>query len=76
MEDIRDLLARNSKNRLDLKEHIESGIYVKDLSSFVVKNIEELREIMQTGQKNRSVGETSMNERSSRSHSIFTITIE
>jgi hypothetical protein len=31
---------------------------------------------LQTGKKNRSVGATAMNQDSSRSHSIFTITIE
>ena len=75
-EEIRDLLAKNPKNRLELKENTDHGVYVRDLSAFVVKNIDELREIMQAGRKNRATGETAMNERSSRSHSIFTITIE
>ena len=70
-EEIRDLLSKNTKNRLDLKENIETGFYVKDLSSFVVKKIEEMREILLTGVSHRSTGETAMNERSSRSHCIF-----
>ena len=32
--------------------------------------------VMQVGKKNRSVGATLMNQDSSRSHSIFTITVE
>ena len=75
-EEIRDLLSKNTKNRLDLKEHSETGFYVKDLSSFVVKKIEEMREILFTGVSHRSTGETAMNERSSRSHCIFQITVE
>lgn len=36
----------------------------------------EIDHVMQIGKKNRSVGATAMNATSSRSHSIFTVTIE
>lgn len=75
-EEIRDLLSKNPKNKLDLKEDIDSGVYVKDLTSFVVKNATEIDHVMQAGKKNRSVGATLMNQTSSRSHSIFTIVVE
>mmetsp|Transcript_34136 Transcript_34136/g.59579 ORF Transcript_34136/g.59579 Transcript_34136/m.59579 type:complete len:756 (+) Transcript_34136:21-2288(+) len=75
-EQIRDLLAKNPKNKLDLKEHPDSGVYVKDLTSMVVKQVEEMKEVMRLGARNRSVGETEMNQESSRSHSIFIITVE
>lgn len=77
-EDIRDLLVntKNIKSGLELKEHPESGVYVKDLATFVVKNVQEMDKLMDVGNKNRSVGSTLMNANSSRSHSIFTITIE
>lgn len=76
-EEIRDLLVNSSKQRpLELKEHPENGVYVKDLSSFIVKNVKELERLMDFGNKNRSVAATLMNETSSRSHSIFTVTIE
>lgn len=75
-EDVRDLLSKNPKNRLELKEKPDSGVYVKDLSYFAVKNVNEIREIMLIGYKNRSVGETLMNTHSSRSHSLFSITVE
>ena len=75
-EEVRDLLAKNPKNRLDLHETTDSGVYVKDLSYFAVKTVKELGEVMCIGNKNRSVGETLMNTASSRSHSLFTITIE
>jgi kinesin family member 3B len=75
-EDVRDLLAKNPKNKLELKEKPDAGVYVKDLSSFIVKGEKEVADVMFCGRKNRSTGETLMNERSSRSHSIFTITIE
>ena len=73
---MRDLLSKNPKNKLELHEKPDTGVYVKDLSYFAVKNVEEIREVMIIGGKNRSVGETNMNERSSRSHSLFTITLE
>lgn len=74
-EEIRDLLSKNPKNRLDLHEK-DTGVYVKDLSFFAVKSVSEIAEVMNIGQKNRSTGETLMNASSSRSHSLFTITIE
>ena len=75
-EEVRDLLSKNPKNRLELHEKVDSGVYVKDLSYFAAKSSDEVRKIMYIGSKNRSVGETQMNQHSSRSHSLFTITIE
>ena len=73
---MRDLLSKNPKNRLELHEKPDSGVYVKDLSFFAAKSADEIRKIMTIGSKNRSVGETAMNLHSSRSHSLFQITVE
>ncbi|CAJ0572132.1 unnamed protein product, partial [Mesorhabditis spiculigera] len=75
-EEIRDLLNKDSKARLELKERPDVGVYVKDLSSFVTKSVEEIQHVMRVGNANRSVGRTNMNEHSSRSHAIFMITVE
>jgi len=75
-EEVRDLLAKDPKNRLELKENVDSGVYVKDLTSFIVKSTHEIDQVMQAGKKNRSVGATLMNAGSSRSHAIFTIIVE
>ena len=75
-EDIRDLLSKNPKNKLEIREKPDTGVYVKDLCSFVVRSVKEIKEIMYTGRGNRTTAETKMNERSSRSHSVFTVTIE
>lgn len=75
-EEVRDLLSKNPKNRLELHEKPDSGVYVKDLSYFAAKNSDEVRKIMTIGSKNRSTGETLMNLHSSRSHSLFQITVE
>ena len=75
-EEIRDLLSDTPKQSLELKESTESGIYVKGLTSNVVKSFEEIDRVMQMGKKNRSVGATLMNAGSSRSHSVFSIVVE
>lgn len=75
-EEIRDLLSKDQSKRLELKERPDTGIYVKDLSSFVTKSVREIEHVMNVGNQNRSVGATDMNEHSSRSHAIFIITIE
>ncbi|XP_067904464.1 kinesin-like protein KIF3B isoform X2 [Heterodontus francisci] len=75
-EEIKDLLAKDQTKRLELKERPDTGVYVKDLSSFVTKNVKEIEHVMNVGNQNRSVGATNMNEHSSRSHAIFVITVE
>jgi len=75
-EEVRDLLSDNPKQRLDIKEDTEKGIYVKNLIQVTVNSIEQIEDLMHKGNNNRSVGATLMNADSSRSHSLFTITIE
>ncbi|KAI4877677.1 hypothetical protein NFI96_021216, partial [Prochilodus magdalenae] len=75
-EEIRDLLGKDSKQKLELKEHPEQGVYVRDLSMHTVHSVGECERIMELGWRNRSVGYTLMNKDSSRSHSIFTIHLE
>lgn len=75
-EEIRDLLSEDSKTGLELRETTDSGVYVKNLKSFVVKSTSEIDQLMQVGKKNRTVGSTLMNQTSSRSHSVFTVVVE
>ncbi|XP_027270686.2 kinesin-like protein KIF3A isoform X1 [Cricetulus griseus] len=75
-EEVRDLLGKDQSQRLEVKERPDVGVYIKDLSAYVVNNADDMDRIMTLGHKNRSVGATNMNEHSSRSHAIFTITIE
>ncbi|KAK6308534.1 hypothetical protein J4Q44_G00218050 [Coregonus suidteri] len=75
-EEIKDLLSKDQSRRLELKERPDTGVYVKDLSSFVTKSVREIEHVMNVGNQNRSVGSTNMNEHSSRSHAIFLITVE
>jgi len=41
-EEIRDLLSKISKQRLALKEKPDTGVYAKELSSFVTKSVKEI----------------------------------
>uniref|UniRef100_UPI00398EEDD8 kinesin-like protein KIF3C isoform X2 n=1 Tax=Pristiophorus japonicus TaxID=55135 RepID=UPI00398EEDD8 len=75
-EEIRDLLNKDQNKKLELKEKPETGVYIKDLSSFVTKNVKEIEHVMNVGNQTRSVASTNMNEYSSRSHAIFVVTVE
>lgn len=59
-----------------MKEDPDKGIYVKNLTTVVVKEVSEIEKCMVSGTKNRKTGETAMNKDSSRSHSIFTLYLE
>ncbi len=73
-EIIKDLLQPN-KDNLKIHENINKGIFIGDLSEVVVGSVSEAQELLLRGEGNRHVGETNMNERSSRSHTIFKMVI-
>ena len=75
-EELRDLLAPPASPALELKEHPESGVHVRGLTSCVVRSPMELCDVLAAGHRNRAVGATQMNAASSRSHAIFTVTVE
>ncbi|KAJ2156488.1 hypothetical protein GGF46_005156 [Coemansia sp. RSA 552] len=75
MERIRDLLNPDEGN-LPVHEDKTNGVYVKGLMEVFVSSIDEVYQVMRQGAKNRVVASTNMNAESSRSHSIFQITIE
>ena len=54
--------------KLELREKPDSGVYVKDLSAFVIQNEDEMKNKLAMGKGNRATGETNMNRDSSRSH--------
>ncbi|KAM4646725.1 LOW QUALITY PROTEIN: kinesin-like protein KIF17 [Amazona ochrocephala] len=75
-EDVRDLLGADTKQKLELKELPEKGVYVKGLSLHTVRSVVQCEQLMETGCSNRAVGYTLMNKDSSRSHAIFTVNME
>ncbi|KAH7312823.1 kinesin heavy chain [Rhexocercosporidium sp. MPI-PUGE-AT-0058] len=74
MERIRDLLAPHNDN-LPVHEEKNRGVYVKGLLEIYVSSVQEVYEVMRRGGNSRAVAATNMNAESSRSHSIFVITI-
>ncbi|CAD5221400.1 unnamed protein product [Bursaphelenchus xylophilus] len=76
-EEIRDLLAKNQDHHgLEVKERPDIGVFVKNLSNVTVSSADHMFKIMQFGNLNRHIGATNMNQQSSRSHALFTVTIE
>ena len=75
-EEIRDLLSRDCMAKLELKDSQDSGVYVKDLVSVQVANMDIADRVMQKGKRNRKVGATAMSRTSSRSHAVFTLIVE
>jgi len=59
-----------------MREDPKLGVFVKDLNIMQVRNTTEIEKALTYGNKNKHMGETSMNQESSRSHSIFTVYIE
>ena len=72
-ERVRDLLNPKNKGPLRVREHPVLGPYVEDLSKLAVTSYEDIHEIIDEGNKARTVAATNMNETSSRSHAVFTI---
>ncbi|OQR71052.1 kinesin protein-like, partial [Tropilaelaps mercedesae] len=72
-ERVRDLLNPQNKNNLRVREHPLLGPYVEDLSKLAVTSYEDISNLMDEGNKARTVAATNMNETSSRSHAVFTI---
>jgi len=75
MEKIRDLLQPMNDN-LPIHEEKNRGIYIKGLNEVYVASVDEVFQVMEAGGENRKVAATNMNQESSRSHSLFLITIQ
>ncbi|THW94753.1 kinesin-domain-containing protein [Aureobasidium pullulans] len=74
MERIRDLLVPQNDN-LPIHEEKNRGVYVKGLMEVYVSSVDEVYQILERGGMSRAVAATNMNQESSRSHSIFVITV-
>lgn len=76
-EEVRDLLSSNaqSNNVLQIREDPTRGVFVDATENFV-KDYQSLLRTLFAGEKNRAFASTGMNERSSRSHTIFRVAVE
>ncbi|XP_015184985.1 PREDICTED: kinesin-like protein KIF16B isoform X4 [Polistes dominula] len=75
-ERVKDLLKidQTQSHSLRVREHPKRGPYVQDLSSHLVYDYSDIQECMVRGNTHRTTASTNMNDVSSRSHAIFTIT--
>nr|KYP73499.1 Kinesin-4 [Cajanus cajan] len=85
-EQVRDLLVSDNfiylfgsfisltRYTLDIRNNSQlNGLNVPDASLVPVNCTQDVLDLMRIGQKNRAVGATALNERSSRSHSVLTV---
>ncbi|KAJ6144896.1 hypothetical protein N7470_008791 [Penicillium chermesinum] len=77
-EHVRDLLVPRTDppHYLRIRESPSEGPYVKDLTELTVRNFAELMKNMRKGDMSRTTASTKMNDTSSRSHAVFTITLK
>ncbi|XP_056379458.1 kinesin-like protein KIF14 [Hyla sarda] len=79
-EKIHDLLVFKADNGqkkqpLRVREHPLLGPYVEDLSTNVVSSFHDVQSWLELGNKQRATAATGMNDKSSRSHSVFTVIV-
>ncbi len=74
-ETISDLTSPGSGN-LAIRDDPGSGVFVEGVQWHQVRSVGDVQNVLATGMANRKVAETLANDRSSRSHSVFTATIE
>uniref|UniRef100_A0A8C7YJG5 Kinesin family member 4 n=1 Tax=Oryzias sinensis TaxID=183150 RepID=A0A8C7YJG5_9TELE len=76
-EDILDLLCSSKdKPSISIREDPKDGIKIVGLTERQVFSAQEMVNCLELGNAARTVGSTAMNAASSRSHAIFTITLE
>ncbi|XP_040117409.1 kinesin-like protein KIFC2 isoform X3 [Oryx dammah] len=73
----RDLLAPGPPQRLAVRQGPagQGGIQVAGLTHWDVPNLESLHQMLSLGRSNRATAATAMNQRSSRSHALVTLTL-
>nr|XP_020670535.1 kinesin-like protein KIFC2 [Pogona vitticeps] len=76
-EVIRDLLGKDSQEKLEIKLNPDGSgqLHVPGLTSVEVRSLREIQKMLSLGKRNRATHATNMNERSSRSHALLTVTI-
>ena len=70
---MKDLLNPKNKGNLKVREHPALGPYVEGLLKLPVIDYKQINDLMELGNKTRTVAATDMNAVSSRSHAVFTL---
>ncbi|KAF9580607.1 hypothetical protein BGW38_002675, partial [Lunasporangiospora selenospora] len=75
-EDLIDLLVKGDfRPPVTIREDTKGNIYWTGVQEVVVTSVEEVIHLLWFGSQNRQTHSTEMNEKSSRSHAIFSITL-
>ena len=72
-EEVRDLL--NGSATLAIREDPKKGVFLASRERSIT-DFADVQDMIEEGDRNKIVGKTDMNERSSRSHCIFRVTME
>ncbi|XP_070385930.1 chromosome-associated kinesin KIF4A-like isoform X2 [Dermacentor albipictus] len=76
-EDVYDLFSKNQdRESLQIREDQTGAVKILNLTELNVTTPEETIRLLEVGSASRSTASTNMNARSSRSHAIFTLTVE
>ncbi|KAE9589473.1 hypothetical protein Lal_00000287 [Lupinus albus] len=79
-EQVRDLLVTDGTNKrypfTKIRNNSNKGLSVPDASLIPVSSTNHVIDLMNLGQRNRAVGATTLNDRSSRSHSCLTVHVQ
>ncbi|XP_074278991.1 kinesin-like protein KIN-14I [Silene latifolia] len=76
-EQVRDLLVSDGLNRrLEIRNSSQNGLNVPEASLVPVSSTSDVIHLMNVGHRNRAVGATALNDRSSRSHSCLTVHVQ
>ncbi|XP_067947621.1 kinesin-related protein 4-like [Watersipora subatra] len=73
-EEVIDLLSGNQN--LKIRESEDGSVYVDNVRQELVESALDFKRLLRSGDKVRHVGNTNLNERSSRSHAIATLIVE
>ena len=74
-ETVNDLIEPSNKN-LEIRENLNKGVFVNNLTEILANNCDKAIQLLNKGENNRIIAETKLNEKSSRSHTIFKLNIE
>ncbi|CAL9002262.1 unnamed protein product [Prunus brigantina] len=76
METINGHAAKVGRHPIQIREKSNGAITLAGLTEVAVHSLREMATCLDQGSLNRATGSTNMNNQSSRSHAIFTITLE
>ncbi|CAK9438585.1 uncharacterized protein LODBEIA_P28090 [Lodderomyces beijingensis] len=74
-EQVRDLL-RDSEIKCRIREHPQTGPYVENVKEYSVTSYNQFVKLLNLGNGMRTTASTSMNDKSSRSHAVITLTLK